>query len=97
MEITIFGGRFDWLMVKCKVVPFPDGMTVRNLFGIALPAAIGFTMYMFITCLAFNIQAHITQKKNGIFAASIVGGIAGYVVLKKSAERPGRRELSGKH
>src|SRR5690606_11205075 len=45
---------FTLLLIKLKVAPFPAGMNVRNLFGIGLVAAIGFTMSLFITSLAFT-------------------------------------------
>ncbi|MCY1531488.1 Na(+)/H(+) antiporter NhaA [compost metagenome] len=74
---------FTYLLVKLKVAPFPEGMTVRNLFGLGFLAAIGFTMSLFVTSLAFVNEEHITQAKIGIFAASIAGGLLGYALLKK--------------
>lgn len=74
---------FTLLLVKLKVAPFPEGMNVRHLFGSGLLAAIGFTMSLFITSLAFTHEEYITQAKIGIFAASIIGGILGYMVLNK--------------
>lgn len=74
---------FTWLFVKLKIAPFPNGMNVRNLFGLGLLASIGFTMSLFITSLAFTSDEHITQAKIGIFTASIIGGILGYIVLNK--------------
>src|SRR5690554_786499 len=74
---------FTVLLVKLKVAPFPNGMNLRNLFGISLLGAIGFTMSLFITSLAFSSEAYIIQAKIGIFVASIIGGVLGYRVLKK--------------
>lgn len=76
---------FTWILVKLKVAPFPKGMNIRNLFGLSLLASIGFTMSLFITSLAFTDQEHITQAKIGIFAASIIGGVLGYLVLNKKS------------
>lgn len=73
-----------WILVKLKVAPFPEGMNVKNLFGVAFLASIGFTMSLFITSLAFTSELYITQAKIGIFVASIVGGVAGYFVLKSN-------------
>lgn len=78
---------FTWLLVKLKVAPFPEGMNLRNLFGLGLLASIGFTMSLFVTSLAFSHEEYQTQAKIGIFAASLVGGIAGYIVLNKSSKR----------
>jgi len=78
---------FTWLLVKLKVAPFPEGMNVRNLFGVGLLASIGFTMSLFVTSLAFSHEEYMTQAKIGIFAASIIGGVLGYYVLSKQARK----------
>jgi NhaA family Na+:H+ antiporter len=62
-------------------------MNIRNLFGIGLLAAIGFTMSLFITSLAFRHPEYMVQAKIGIFIASILGGVAGYIVLNYSSRR----------
>jgi Na+:H+ antiporter, NhaA family len=69
------------LLVKLKVAPFPTGMTTRHLIGLGLLASIGFTMSLFVTSLAFTDPLYLTQAKIGIFTASIVGGVLGYLVL----------------
>ena len=73
---------FTMLLVKLKVAPFPDGMNLRNLFGISFLASIGFTMSLFISSLAFTDEIIITQAKIGIFTASIIGGIVGFFILR---------------
>ena len=73
------------LLVKLKVAPFPDGMNVKNLFGLGFLASIGFTMSLFITSLAFKDPELMTQAKIGIFTASIIGGIIGYVMLSRQS------------
>ena len=78
---------FTWLAVKLKIAVFPDGMNLRNLFGLGLLAAIGFTMSLFITSLAFTHPEYMTQAKIGIFAASIVGGVLGYWVLSRESKK----------
>lgn len=77
---------FTMLLVKLKVAPFPQGMNVRNLFGLSLLAGIGFTMSLFITSLAFSSEELITQAKIGIFAASIIAGILGYTILNRKPQ-----------
>ncbi|ATA72433.1 MULTISPECIES: Na+/H+ antiporter NhaA [Capnocytophaga] len=74
---------FTLLMVKLGLGTFPRGMNLRNLFGLGLLAAIGFTMSLFVTTLAFKNPMLIDQAKIGIFAASLFGGICGYLVLNK--------------
>lgn len=77
---------FTLVLIKTKVAPFPTGMNVKNLIGLSLLASIGFTMSLFITSLAFNNPDYIVQAKIGIFTASIIGGITGYLVLKRSTK-----------
>lgn len=73
---------FTLLLIRLKVAPFPEGMNRRNLFGLGLLASIGFTMSLFIASLAFTDEVHVVQAKIGIFTASIIGGVLGYLVLK---------------
>lgn len=74
---------FTVVLVKLKVAPFPEGMNIKNLFGLSLLAAIGFTMSLFVTSLAFTSEEYMTQAKIGIFVASIIGGVIGYYVLSR--------------
>lgn len=74
---------FTWLAVKLKISSLPKEMNLKTLVGLALLAAIGFTMSLFITQLAFTHEEYKTQAKIGIFIASIIGGILGYLILKK--------------
>jgi len=73
---------FTLLLVKLKIAVFQKGMNVKNLFGLGFLAAIGFTMSLFITSLAFTDETHITQAKTGIFIASTLGSFIGYMLLK---------------
>ncbi|MDX5349049.1 MAG: Na+/H+ antiporter NhaA [Hymenobacteraceae bacterium] len=89
VALGLLGGKvigvvgFTLLLIKLKVAPFPEGMNVRNLVGLGLLASIGFTMSLFITSLAFTNEVFITQAKIGIFSASIIGGVLGYIVLNR--------------
>jgi NhaA family Na+:H+ antiporter len=71
------------ILSRLKIAALPDNMTVRHLFGIGFLASIGFTMSMFVSTLAFNNPSHYVQAVVGIFAASILGSIIGYRLLKK--------------
>ncbi len=75
------------LLVKLKVTTFPNGMNIKNLIGIGLLASIGFTMSLFITGLAFTHEEYIIQAKIGVFAASIIGGTLGYIILNKQTKK----------
>lgn len=76
---------FTMLFMKLKWAAQPEGMTIQSLFGVGFLASIGFTMSLFITSLAFSNPEFQTQAKIGIFAASIIGGICGYVILNKKS------------
>lgn len=76
---------FSYLFIRLKIAKVPEGMTLKSLFGLGFLAAIGFTMSLFITSLAFSHEEYQTQAKIGIFAASIIGGIVGYTILTKNS------------
>ena len=82
--IGIIGATF--LMVKMRWATLPSAITRRTLLGLGMLASIGFTMSMFISTLAFADELLMTQAKLGIFLASILGGIGGYVLLNKKSK-----------
>ena len=82
--IGIIGATF--LMVKMRWATLPSAITRRTLMGLGMLASIGFTMSMFISTLAFTNELLMTQAKLGIFLASILGGIGGYVLLNKKSK-----------
>lgn len=75
-----------FLMVKMRWATLPSAITRRTLLGLGMLASIGFTMSMFISTLAFTDELLMTQAKLGIFLASILGGIGGYVLLNKKSK-----------
>ena len=75
-----------FLMVKMRWATLPSAITPRTLLGLGMLASIGFTMSMFISTLAFTDELLMTQAKLGIFLASILGGIGGYVLLNKKSK-----------
>lgn len=72
------------LLIKFKLASLPDGVNWRHIYGAALLAGVGFTMSLFISDLAFDDPTFIIQSKIGIFIASIIGGIGGFLVLRKA-------------
>jgi len=70
-----------WLAVKCGLAHLPEGATWREIFGIGTLAGIGFTMSMFITNLAYPQAELVADAKVGIFGASLLAGIIGYLML----------------
>ena len=85
-----------WLMVRLGAARLPRQLTMRGIVGLGFLASIGFTMSMFIATLAFADGPMLLQAKLGIFAASILGGAVGYVLLRSGKSRgrepgPGQR------
>lgn len=75
------------LILKLKILAKPGDMSYIKLLGISFLAAIGFTMSLFVTELAFDAQLHPEfpdQAKLGIIVASLIGGISGYLILNRS-------------
>ena len=64
------------------------------MLGAAVLAGVGFTMAIFVANLAFVDAATITIAKAAILTASLVAGIAGFLILflqaKKEPESDGQ-------
>jgi Na+:H+ antiporter, NhaA family len=68
--------------VKLGIGSLPDGTTWRHVVGLGIVAGIGFTVALFVTDLAFTDPAAIDSAKIGIFAASLLAGVGGYLWLR---------------
>ena len=77
-----------WLAVKSGVSELPEGVSWRHLYGAGWLAGIGFTMSLFITDLAFSGGALVEAAKLGILAASLIAGLAGWTILRKTTSPP---------
>jgi NhaA family Na+:H+ antiporter len=84
---TVGIAAFAWLAVRLRVAELPAGTRWSGIFGVGLIAGIGFTVSLFTTELAFTDPALIQEAKIGIFAASIVAGLAGYGYLRAVTAR----------
>jgi NhaA family Na+:H+ antiporter len=65
----------------------PAGVTGREVWGAAALAGIGFTVALFIAALAYDAPALESQAKVGIFAASMISGALGAVLLATQRTR----------
>jgi len=62
---------------------YPRGLCFRHFLGAGLLGGIGFTMSLFIATLAFaDSPALLTGAKTAILGASVIAGVAGYLVLR---------------
>jgi len=74
---------FSWLAVRLKLADLPRGCGWLDILGIGILGGIGFTMSLFITNLAFDPPLLVADAKVGIFAASLLAGAAGYLLLRR--------------
>jgi len=72
-----------WLAVRLGIAVLPPGISWRQIAGVGVLGGIGFTMSLFITNLAYgeNLEL-IAAAKVGIFAASLLAGTVGYLLLR---------------
>jgi Na+:H+ antiporter, NhaA family len=81
---------FSWLAVKSRIATLPSSATWRDIYGIAWLGGIGFTMSLFIAGLAFGDSPLMGESKIGIYAASLIAGVGGLLILSRrtpSAQR----------
>jgi NhaA family Na+:H+ antiporter len=83
-QIGVFG--LCWLAIKLGLTRLPKGMNLLSLYGISALCGIGFTMSMFIGSLAFEESGVdlLFDERLGIILGSLMSGILGYLVLRKS-------------
>lgn len=80
---------FSLVAIKTRLSAAPGGVGIDDIFGAGLLAGIGFTVALFITELGFDDVATIEDAKLGIFAASIVSGVIGFLFLRVSLDPAG--------
>ncbi len=71
--------------VRAGLAGLPAGVTWRALHGCAWLGGIGFTMSLFIAGLAFGDTPSLEAAKIGVLAGSLATGIAGALVLRRTA------------
>lgn len=77
----------SWLAVKIKLARLPHSVTWRHLASIGVLAGIGFTVSLFISALAFDDPAQLDAAKTATLSASLLSGIAGYLLLTRSIQK----------
>ena len=76
-----------YLVLKTKLTTLPDKVSFGSIVATSFLGAIGFTMSLFVTTLAFKDGLHILQAKAGILAASMLAGLIGFWLLRRSLKR----------
>ena len=73
-----------WFAVRLGLASLPAQVGWRQILGVGVLGGIGFTMSTFMAGLAFAGQPLLEIAKLGIFAASLVAGGTGFLLLFKS-------------
>ena len=74
---------FVYIAVKAGWCSLPADINWKSVLGAGFLGGIGFTMSIFITLLAFEDAAIINNSKLLILLASLIAGVAGFLILKK--------------
>lgn len=80
---------FAWLAVRSGMAIRPRAIAWKHIAGMAVLGGIGFTMSLFVTELAFDTGPNADAARIAILVASIVAGIAGYLVLRATLPSQG--------
>ena len=78
---------FSHLAVWLKISALPDGVTWKQIYGVAFLAGIGFTMSIFISDLAFVEEEFKQIAKVGIITASGISTTIGMIWLGRGARK----------
>lgn len=81
-QIGIF--IFSWIAIKLKIAIKPKDVGWAKIYAAGILAGIGFTMSLFIANLAFSEASLLDTSKVGILSASLISGVIGFFVLKRS-------------
>lgn len=76
-----------FIAIKLKIARMPEGVTWGQLAGAGVLAGIGFTMSIFITLLAFSDAALIQHSKIAILFSSLLAGLIGFLLIRRSTTR----------
>lgn len=76
---------FSWGSIKLKLTSLPKEMSLKSLASVSLLGGIGFTVALFLASLTYEAGSELlNQAKMGIILGSLLAGILGYLMLKKS-------------
>ena len=74
-------------LVTFRLAEAPKNGNWAQVYGMAVLCGIGFTMSLFIGGLAFAGAPHAMDAvKVGVFAGSILSGVAGWLILRRTAQ-----------
>jgi Na+:H+ antiporter, NhaA family len=76
-----------WVLTRLRLVELPADLGWGHIVAMGFLAGIGFTMSLFITNLAFTDAEMVMQAKIGIIIASLLAGLFGYLLLRRTLKR----------
>jgi NhaA family Na+:H+ antiporter len=88
ISLGLFLGKFIGIVlfsaffIKIGWGVFPEKMTWKHLYGLALLAGVGFTMSVFIAELAVSGENRLNVAKSAIIAGSVISAIASFLYFK---------------
>ncbi len=88
--VGIFAG--GWIAAKLRLAHKPSGVSWSQILGVGFISGIGFTISILIADLAYKTMPDFQNAAIlGVFAASIISGTLGVIVLKFGHHKPVRR------
>jgi NhaA family Na+:H+ antiporter len=79
---------FTWLAIRTRLALPIEGVSIRQVAGVAGLGGIGFTMSLFITELAFGEEPSAQFASIGVLLGSVFAGAVGYFVLRQTLPSP---------
>lgn len=74
-----------YFAIKMGYATMPDNVNMKQIFGVSILCAIGFTMSLFVSNLAYgNGSEFENNSKIGILLASLIAGLIGYWFLDRT-------------
>lgn len=77
----------SWIAVKLRLASLPGAVSWTHIAGVGVLAGIGFTVSLFISALAFDDSTQLDAAKTAILLASLIAGIAGYLLLTRASRQ----------
>jgi NhaA family Na+:H+ antiporter len=84
-QIGVFGAAMA--AIKFGIAERPPGISIAQIYGIAVLIGVGFTMSLFIGTLAFEDETLMAQVRLGVFVGSVLSGAVASLVLAIAARR----------
>ena len=81
--------------MRLGISRLPEGVRWAHVAGVALLAGIGFTVAIFIATLSFDEAVLVEDAKIGIFAATIVAAVLGFLALRLAPPSTRAEESGG--